>query len=75
MRNRQVVPNMQIKSDHTVAQGTRFCTEHIFLCKIICNNYFIMIKMYSVNIYFNCLIHFFKNENSVLPILIEKNFQ
>ena len=59
-----------------VAQGTRFCTLPFFLCVIICNNYFMVkfIKMYSL-IFTWIVWSIKKNENLVLPIWIEKNFE
>ena len=53
-----------------------FALKHIFLFKIICNNYVIVkfMKMYSLNL-LELSDPFIENENSFLPILIEKNFE
>ena len=72
-----------------VAQGSRprcgprhptyFALQHICLCKIICHNYFIVNSLkftWILDLWYVLELSdpFIKNENSVLPILIEKNW-
>ena len=66
-------------ANHAVAWGTRFCTIlfAIIIYLIICENYFIvkLIAKYILWYLLELSYSFDETENSVLPILTEKNFK